>query len=1211
MNRSIRNIALALLAGVCAFASALAAAEYVKNGDFENGEVAPWSLTKPNDKVSVAVIPDGAPPSGGSGVLAITPSGAARIDLRQNVKIGPGKYKLSAWMDTTRCTERGGHVAITLDGRLNGKWHRFGGLVSASVFTDKSWRKIEWTKYEAEVTVPPGGEIRSIYITVARIKGTAMVDAISLQGEGSPAPKPEPKPQATKPKPQATKPKPEPKPEPKAGKTAAAAVTGSKEHLNGGFFDNGSSAEWRISGPKGSLSLAAVDGDAVPSGSRFALAATSPQPVKTGFSHSIHRKIDPGTYMIAGQIDAARCADAKGYLLIQLTGTLNKKWHLFAGRTIKIADARKGWTKWEAGPFTVPENGQVKTLSIKVINVTGTVLVDRFSIREVLAEPRLEMTARRHRSLFRVNETPELDLQLANPLEKPIEMELSLRTTDYFGKTVAESAKTVTIPAKRKLCEVLRYPECKLPGYYCTTAEWRAGSVKGKTQASFVKVGPVPAKRDPLFAQSFYSEMDFTVLDLLAVGAKGVQFHWRQLNYAPTYFDEVEKQLTELKKLGIEPIGEFCSHYGTMANWSYWKTWMPKGKVPEGKEPTIQDLKDVLIPFVRKIVTRFKPYIHDWYLGGEIEGGYQKHARAVEIYVEMTKFNSAAIKAADPAAIVSGPGCGGGRVSPRFPWLKKLLPEIKDSLDGLSLDTYTHGQQYGKGYITLNSEEADLRNMMLEALELAKATRLKFVDIAEKGPFIVRSTPFDDPCGATMANMAARDYIILKTLPQIRHWLYYKTTNSHSIADQPNGWGMWEGDNPRQVVSAYAATARIMGNAEFVRELPIHRDIPCWIFKKDGRYFAAIWYNGKDPLKAKLADGIPAEAKDVQGNPVSLEKRVVCLGEAPLYLYADSPEALEKLLKHAADNVSELSFRLERLFAGKTVLIVRNQSGKGIRLKLAQVETSGPTGKKVVPLRDEFTLAPGEVKSIEKPVGGESVAFTLETAAGRRYTAAATLKSVPVPRVSGFAELEKKGVPQLLNDPTKQINCYEDLKVHGNYTGLDDLSAVFRLGYDDKFLYLAVTVKDDIHLNDNPPASIWNGDGLQYAIDPNRDAGMLLMRGSRGYANDDFNFASALVNGIPRTRCYVASAKTREKMMNRDYRLAPEILRDEAAKTTTYRIKLAFDDLVPLKPIPGKVFGFSLIVMDRDTPTSLYHMDCSQGVSHPFDPSQYPAFRFE
>ena len=118
------------------------------------------------------------------------------------------------------------------------------------------------------------------------------------------------------------------------------------------------------------------------------------------------------------------------------------------------------------------------------------------------------------------------------------------------------------------------------------------------------------------------------------------------------------------------------------------------------------------------------------------------------------------------------------------------------------------------------------------------------------------------------------------------------------------------------------------------------------------------------------------------------------------------------------------------------------------------------------------------------------------------------------------------------------------------------------------------------------------------------------MRGFRGYSTDDFNFATALAKGVPRTRCYVASAEKRE-MQDKDYRLAPEITRDAAAKTTTYRVKLAFPDLAPLKPTPGKVFGFSLIVYDRDTPTSRYSMRYSGGVDHPFDPSQYPAFRFE
>jgi hypothetical protein len=79
-----------------------------------------------------------------------------------------------------------------------------------------------------------------------------------------------------------------------------------------------------------------------------------------------------------------------------------------------------------------------------------------------------------------------------------------------------------------------------------------------------------------------------------------------------------------------------------------------------------------------------------------------------------------------------------------------------------------------------------------------------------------------------------------------------------------------------------------MAFAEFVRELPLHQDMPCWIFRRDGKYFAALWYNGKEELKAVLPAGIKAEALDVQGNPIDLAARTLMLGEAPVYLFAES-----------------------------------------------------------------------------------------------------------------------------------------------------------------------------------------------------------------------------------------------------------------------------------------------------------------------------------
>ena len=498
-----------------------------------------------------------------------------------------------------------------------------------------------------------------------------------------------------------------------------------------------------------------------------------------------------------------------------------------------------------------------------------------------------------------------------------------------------------------------------------------------------------------------------------------------------------------------------------------------------------------------------------------------------------------------------------------------------------------------------------------KARELAQATRQKFVSIAEKGPFIVRSTPLNSPLGASLANIAARDYILLKTLPQIRTWLYFRPDNwrDNSLQD----WGMWEKENPRQVVSAYAATARIMAFAEFVKELPLHQDLPCWIFHKDGRYFAALWYNGQEPLKVVLPPGIVYEVRDVQGNAIPHETRTIFAGEAPLYLYTQNLSELEALLKNAEKNTPELDFCLERLQAGRIFLSVRNLSGHAVTVNVRSMELSGAerTGGSVNPSQDRLKLAPGEMRTLTKTTDAETITFHMTTDAGRKYTASAELKAVPVPRVSGFAELAKKAAPQMLNDPVRQMLGHEDLVVHGNYTGLDDLSGEFRLGYDDQYLYLEVRVRDDIHWNDSSPQRIFAGDCIQYALDARRDARLKQMRGVSGYSDDDFNAVSALAQGKPATQFYVASAETRAHLLKGSYRLAPEITRDEAAKATLYRVKLAFADLAPLKPEKGRHFGFSLLIFDKDTPTGLYSICYSAGVSQPFDPAKYPAFRFE
>ena len=74
----------------------------------------------------------------------------------------------------------------------------------------------------------------------------------------------------------------------------------------------------------------------------------------------------------------------------------------------------------------------------------------------------------------------------------------------------------------------------------------------------------------------------------------------------------------------------------------------------------------------------------------------------------------------------------------------------------------------------------------------------------------------------------------------------------------------------------------------------------------------------------------------------------------------------------------------------------------------------------------------------------------------------------------------------------------------------------------------------------------------------------------------------------------------------------PEIVRDEAAKTTRYRVRIPFADLAPLKPEKGRVFGFTFLAFDYDPPaTGNCQLRLSAGASTPFDPSKFRPFMFE
>ena len=708
-----------------------------------------------------------------------------------------------------------------------------------------------------------------------------------------------------------------------------------------------------------------------------------------------------------------------------------------------------------------------------------------------------------HDGVFLPGETPALTLSVSNGIPGTV-LKADFRTTDYFGRIVAESSRTFALE-RTALVRTVDFPDLPRTGFFSTTVDWSCGTSHGQLEAAFVTTGPVPAQADRLFGMSAFGDGSAEMCVRLGVGTRAIGF--------PRDAKLRQKAMARAREYaarGIRVIG----HLNALSEKPY-----------AARERTVVELVEAM-----------KDVIHDWATVGEIDLqiGLDPENRAR--YVDAVRLFSRAIRRADPTATFVALGCSGGdgqHQPDRYPVLRGILPEIADAIDGFGIDQYTSGQTYGEGYVTLDSEATQLREMMLEAKRLADAAGKRIVAIDEKGPCIVRSSPLGSPYGRRMADIVARDFIILKTLPFVSHWLYYRpfNWNPKSVID----WGMWERKSPRQVVSAYAATARLVGGASFVKSLELNPALPCHLFRKDGAAFATLWYNGGKPLDLTLGTSGGIDVRDVEGNAVPITDGKLVVAGSPLYLLATDIETLEQAVCNA---------------------------------------------KYFIP----------DARDVLKAQAAQKAAAAYH-----------------VPHVSGWDGLST-AEEIVLEDPFRFAPGYADLKSHGLYSGIADLSVRARFGHDGKRFLMEFCVRDDGHRNGNRPPRAFDGDCVQFAFDGKGDWMERKLNGEIGFGDDDSMFVSALARGVPLTYCHVASAEN-DSRLGGLLSTAPEIVRDEAAGLTRYRVAIPFEDLRPLAPGKGRAFGFSFCVFDRDPgEDGFYRIEMTPGVAGNVDPSSYRMF---
>jgi len=146
-------------------------------------------------------------------------------------------------------------------------------------------------------------------------------------------------------------------------------------------------------------------------------------------------------------------------------------------------------------------------------------------------------------------------------------------------------------------------------------------------------------------------------------------------------------------------------------------------------------------------------------------------------------------------------------------------------------------------------------------------------------------------------------------------------------------------------------------------------------------------------------------------------------------------------------------------------------------------------------------------------------------------------------------------------------NTWETLGVE-TWESDADLSATWRAAWDDGTFYFSALVKDDKHENKGSGDSIWNGDGVQFTIDPTN--------AKKDYGNYVYEYGYSLTTKPSVWRWSVNPASKGETSKY-------AIVRDDSAGTTIYEVAIPVGDIAPAQLAAGKVIGFSVIVNENDT----------------------------
>ena len=892
----------------------------------------------------------------------------------------------------------------------------------------------------------------------------------------------------------------------------------------------------------------------------------------------------------------AACLDADGVRTVRMPLGDMDKWYHFGGPDdgivrppIKLAE------------IIVDHDGTNTSVRLIELKAKTEIAVDQGIVFQ-LASRKQES---RHDALL---------LECRSILPWEVEASYSWRVTDFFGEVLDAGDERITLRPDEvvergldvgrkgvKLCEFqleANVPVDNLQTEPPKPLKTRA-QVVAVTEPDTIRVtrmvstsvvelksgGSAELLPDSPFGMGIYlgqrwpsSEMEKPADIAQAIGIKWMrdEFNWGHVEpeKGKWNWERFDAAVETATTHGISIFGLLC----------YWAPW--------AKPHTEEGIRDYC-NYVRTVVGRYKHQVKHWEIWNEPNIFFW--TGTVEQYAELLKAAYDAVKEADPEAKVIGCCTAGTDLN----FIEKVFQLGGfDKMDILSIHPYRYPG---------TPEETDFIGELKRADALVrKYGAPKEIWLTEIGwPTHVGS----NGAGETkQAAMIVRTYIqaIVSGVVQKTFWYNFRNDGTDVNYNEHNFGIIRRDHSAKPACIAFRTMTDCLEGKRFVRALDCGEGVCAYLFEGGGRRTIAAWCASGTATLVIFRNAKDIEVVNLIGERTSAEPskdRVsVELSENPVFIEgvpADFTVGAESVKPAKPAKVIEAPVRI-------TVLPL---SASRFAVELVPVRSLKRPARVTVRIPgyvDVFDLSSGKQKHVERydlPEGvslgvekGLPVLVAVDTQPSE--TKRSNVYYVPCPHAAGTIVIDGR-LDECDLGPPIDLGKSEHVQEldPGKWSGPDDLSAHIWTAWDDSNFYLIAKVTDDVFCQDKQEAEMWQGDSIQFALDP-------LHLESEG-PGASYEIGLALTPNGPRVYCWFAPD-------GREAGLIPgaTLVVKREGNLTIYEASIPLSALAPLQPAPGKTIGFSVLVNDDDGEGRKSWLEWSSGIGRGKKPSLYGDLTF-